>query len=225
MFFLYSLISQTKTHLKCHRGSEMSWFNIKRKWDLRSHWRHRALAVHCPLEYIILNYQTSLCHSRIERPVSRDVNKGSLLKTRILQGRWAPLGQAAFLPSPLEESIPLLMLLALPSSRGSGTPASSTHNLCWVTQQSFHPSPQDPWQHKAWARRYLERNEKICKKKKKYDFSKTGYFYKDMTLAKRVFPQKGRDISYSESSTNHIKSQQNSWPIHPLSMEAGAFSV
>lgn len=204
MFFLYSLISQTKTHLKCHRGSEMSWFNIKRKWDLRSHWRHRALAVHCPLEYIILNYQTSLCHSRIECPVSRDVNKESLLKTRILQGRWAPLGQAAFLPSPLEESIPLLMLLALPSSRGSDTPASSTHNLCWVTQQSFHPPPQDPWQHKAWARRYLERNEKICKKKN-MTFPKLGISIKIWSFQNGYFPKK--EIPPITSKANKIPDQ------------------
>lgn len=176
MSYLCSLISQTKTHLKWHRGSEMSWFNIKRKWSLRSHQRHRALAVYCPLEYIILNYQTSLCHFKIECPVRRDVNKGSLLKTRLLERSWASLRQAAFLPSPLEAFIYLLIPLALYGSGGNDTPAGSTPEAAGLdsralilhhrTQGSIRPGPGGTWKGKK---------EKSARKKS--DLSRTGYFW------------------------------------------------
>lgn len=209
MFYLYSLISQTKTHLKCQRGSEMSWFNIKRKWDLRSHQRHRVLAVYCPLEYIILNYQTSLCLFRIECPVSRDVNKGSLLKTRLLDRSWASLGQAAFLPSPLEVSISLLILLALYSSRGNDTPASVTQPRGLILHHRTHGSiklgPGGTW------------------KGKKKPARQNNLTFPGLGISE---PQPPKITSYSESSNNHVKSlQQISWPTHPLSMEAGTFSV
>lgn len=211
MFYLYSLISQTKTRLKCHRGFEMSWFNIKRKWALRSHRRQRALAVCCPLEYILLNYQTSLCHFRIECPVSWDVNKRSLLKTRWLGRSWAPLRQAAFLLSPLEVSTYLLILLALHSSGGNDTPASSTPEaagsdrrallLHHTTHGSIKPGPGGTW--------------KGRKARKKSGLFRTGYFWSPA-------PKKGET---SLIPNNHGKSQrQISWPIYPLSMEAGTFS-
>lgn len=90
-----------QTHLKCHRGSEMSLFNTKRKWALRGHQRYTAVAECCPPEYVTLNYRTSLWHFKIECPVSRDVNKGNMLKSRLLSRSWASLKWDDILSSPL----------------------------------------------------------------------------------------------------------------------------